>query len=423
MVTQTIYGVRKRSFRPTPKAGEQPFAPTPLSHSMGEGLGVRATKRTGFPHAWTHIRGLGVGLAFLLYTLLPAQQPAAPSVRLKDIAQVRGVRTNQLVGYGIVVGLEGTGDSNGALFTVQSVANMLERFGITVPPNALKVKNVAAVIVTAELPPFARAGNTLDVVVSSIGDARSLQGGTLLQTPLRGADGQVYAVAQGPLSIGGFNFGGGGARVQRNHTTVGRIPNGALIEREVPASFLQGDNSLTIQLHKPDFTTAARVVSSIRSAFPNLTVRAVDPSTVRIALDAQHATDPVMLIAQLETLTVLPDIAARVVVNERTGTVVVNGDVRVAPVAIAHGGITVRVQTTFEVSQPPPLSEGQTKVVPQTQVDANEEPARMVYLREGASVEALVKALNALGVSPRDLIAILQALKAAGALHAEIEVQ
>jgi flagellar P-ring protein precursor FlgI len=304
--------------------------------------------------------------------LLPAQQPAAPTVRLKDIAQIRGVRTNQLVGYGIVVGLEGTGDSNGALFTVQSVANMLERFGITVPPNALKVKNVAAVMVTAELPPFARAGNTIDVVVSSIGDARSLQGGTLLQTPLRGADGQVYAVAQGPLSIGGFNFGGGGARVQRNHTTVGRIPNGALIEREVPASFLQGDNSLTIQLHKPDFTTAARVVSSIRSAFPNLTVRAVDPSTVRIALDAQHATDPVMLIAQLETLTVLPDIAARVVVNERTGTVVVNGDVRVAPVAIAHGGITVRVQTTFEVSQPPPLSEGQTKVVPQTQVDANE---------------------------------------------------
>jgi flagellar P-ring protein precursor FlgI len=366
---------------------------------------------------------LALGLALVLHTLLPAQQPAAPTVRLKDIAQIRGVRTNQLVGYGIVVGLEGTGDSNGALFTVQSVANMLERFGITVPPNALKVKNVAAVMVTAELPPFARAGNTIDVVVSSIGDARSLQGGTLLQTPLRGADGQVYAVAQGPLSIGGFNFGGGGARVQRNHTTVGRIPNGALIEREVPASFLQGDNSLTIQLHKPDFTTAARVVSSIRSAFPNLTVRAVDPSTVRIALDAQHATDPVMLIAQLETLTVLPDIAARVVVNERTGTVVVNGDVRVAPVAIAHGGITVRVQTTFEVSQPPPLSEGQTKVVPQTQVDANEEPARMVYFREGASVESLVKALNALGVSPRDLIAILQALKAAGALHAEIEVQ
>jgi hypothetical protein len=286
MVTQTMYGVRKRSFRPTPKAGEQPFAPTPLSHSVGEGLGVRATKgasvngqarcialtpfvplsrrrergnappfaptplshsvgeglgvratkgagvngqarcialtpfvplsrlrergnappfaptplshsvgeglgvratkRTGFPHAWTHIRGLGVGLAFLLYTLLPAQQPAAPTVRLKDIAQIRGVRTNQLVGYGIVVGLEGTGDSNGALFTVQSVANMLERFGITVPPNALKVKNVAAVIVTAELPPFARAGNTIDVVVSSIGDARSLQGGTLLQTPLAG---------------------------------------------------------------------------------------------------------------------------------------------------------------------------------------------------------------------------------------------
>jgi flagellar P-ring protein precursor FlgI len=362
-------------------------------------------------------------LSLTLLTLAYPLLAQAPTVRLKDIAQVRGVRSNQLIGYGIVVGLEGTGDSNGALFTVQSIANMLERFGITVPPNAIKVKNVAAVMVTAELPPFARAGNTLDVVVSSIGDARSLQGGTLLQTPLRGADGNVYAVAQGPLSIGGFNFGGGGARVQRNHTTVGRIPNGALIEREVPASYLQGDNGVTIQLHKPDFTTAARVVSSIRSAFPNLTVRAHDPSTIRILLDADTATDPVMLIAQLETLSVLPDSKARVVVNERTGTVVVNGDVRVAPVAIAHGGITVRIQTTFEVSQPPPLSEGQTQVVPQTQVDAREEPARMVYLREGASVESLVKALNALGVSPRDLIAILQSLKAAGALHAEIEVQ
>lgn len=368
-------------------------------------------------------RWVMMGIGACLLTLTSAQQPTAPSVRLKDIAQVRGVRSNQLIGYGIVVGLEGTGDSNGAMFTVQSIANMLERFGITVSPNAIKVKNVAAVMVTAELPPFARAGNTIDVVVSSIGDARSLQGGTLLQTPLRGADGNVYAVAQGPLSIGGFNFGGGGARVQRNHTTVGRIPNGALIEREVPSSFLQSDSSITIQLNQPDFTTAARVVSSIRSAFPNLTVQAIDPSTIRVLLDSQSVVDPVRLIASLETLSVLPDIKARVVVNERTGTVVVNGDVRIAPVAIAHGGITVRVQTTFEVSQPPPLSNGQTQVVPQTQVDANEEPARMVYLRDGASVESLVKALNALGVSPRDLIAILQSLKAAGALHAEIEVQ
>lgn len=374
-----------------------------------------------FSNFWQ--RWIIIGIGACLLALTPAQQPTAPTVRLKDIAQLRGVRSNQLVGYGIVVGLEGTGDSNGTLFTVQSIANMLERFGITVSPSAIKVKNVAAVMVTADLPPFARAGNTIDVVVSSIGDARSLQGGTLLQTPLRGADGNVYAVAQGPISIGGFNFGRGGARVQRNHTTVGRIPNGALIEREVPSSFLQSDSGLTIQLNKPDFTTAARVVSSIRSAFPNLTVQALDPSTIRVLLDPQSAVDPVMLIASLETLSVLPDIKARVVVNERTGTVVVNGDVRVAPVAIAHGGITVRVQTTFEVSQPPPLSNGQTQVVPQTQVDASEEPARMVYLRDGASVESLVKALNALGVTPRDLIAILQSLKAASALHAEIEVQ
>jgi len=347
----------------------------------------------------------------------------SPAVRLKDVAQVRGVRSNQLIGYGLVVGLEGTGDSKGALFTVQSIANMLERFGITIPAEMLKVKNVAAVMVTAELPPFARAGNRIDVVVSSIGDARSLQGGTLLQTPLRGADGQVYAVAQGPLSIGGFNFGAGGSSVQRNHTTVGRIPNGALIEREVPSQFLQADNSLIIQLHQPDFTTAARVVNSIRAAFPSLQTRALDPATIRIGLDAQGALDPIMLIAQLEALPVVPDATARVVVNERTGTVVVNGEVRIAPVAIAHGGITVRIQTTYEVSQPPPLSQGQTRVVPQTQVEAQEEPAHLVYFKEGASVESLVKALNALGVSPRDLIAILQALKAAGALHAEVEVQ
>jgi len=349
--------------------------------------------------------------------------PQTPAVRLKDVAQVRGVRSNQLIGYGLVVGLEGTGDSKGVLFTVQAIANMLDRFGITVPADTLKVKNVAAVMVTAELPPFARAGNRIDVVVSSIGDARSLQGGTLLQTPLRGADGQVYAVAQGPLSIGGFNFGAGGSSIQRNHTTVGRIPNGALIEREVPSQFLQADNSLIIQLNQPDFTTAARVVSTIRGAFPSLQARAIDPGTIRVALDPQGALDPIMLIAQLEALPVIPDATARVVVNERTGTVVVNGEVRVAPVAIAHGGITVRIQTTYEVSQPPPLSQGQTQIVPQTQVDAQEQPARMVYFKEGASVESLVKALNALGVSPRDLIAILQALKSAGALHAEVEVQ
>lgn len=345
----------------------------------------------------------------------------SPATRLKDIAQVRGVRSNQLLGYGLVVGLEGTGDSSGTFFTVQSISNMLERLGISVPPAAIKVKNVAAVIVTAELPPFARAGNTLDVVVSSIGDARSLQGGTLLQTPLRGADGQVYAVAQGPLSIGGFNFGGGGSRVQRNHVTVGRIPNGALIERDLPAQFLTRDNTLTIQLHKPDFTTAARVVNSVQSAFPSLRVRAIDPATIQIGLD--EGTDPVMLIAQLEALPVVPDTVARVVVNERTGTVIVNGEVRIAPVAIAHRGITVRIQTNLEVSQPPPLSRGETTVVPQTQVDVQQEPAQMVYFKEGASVESLVKALNALGVSPRDLISILQALKSAGALHAEIEVQ
>lgn len=351
-------------------------------------------------------------------------QGAVGSVRVKDIASVRGVRSNQLTGYGLVVGLEGTGDSSGAQFTVQSIANMMERFGVSVSSSDLKVKNVAAVIVTADLPVYARPGATLDVTVSSLGDARSLQGGTLLQTPLQGADGRVYAVAQGSVSIGGFNFsGGGGNRVQKNHTTVGRVPSGAIVENEVPVGFVQTDNSLVIQLHQPDFTTASRVASAIRKQYPLLGVTTPDPGTVRIFLPPEEREDPVLLISQLENLRVQPDAVAKVIVNERTGTVVVNGDVRIAPVAIAHGGITVRIQTKVKVSQPPPLSSGETVVVPETDIGVQEPEAKMIYLSEGGSVESLVKALNLLGVTPRDLIAILQAIKGAGALHAEIEVQ
>lgn len=375
----------------------------------------------------TGIRGLmglmGLWMVAVAQVNLPASS-AGGTVRVKDIASVHGIRSNQLTGYGLVVGLEGTGDSNGAQFTVQSIANMLERFGVSVSASDLKVKNVAAVIVTADLPAYTRRGATLDVTVSSLGDARSLQGGTLLQTPLHGANGKVYAVAQGAISIGGFNFsGGGGNRVQKNHTTVGRVPAGAIVENEVSMGFVQPDNSLVIRLHQPDFTTASRIASTIREQYPLLGVSTPDPGTVRVSLPPEEREDPVLLISQLENLRVQPDVVAKIIVNERTGTVVVNGDVRIAPVAIAHGGITVRVQTRVKVSQPPPLSPGETVPTPETEIGVEESEAKMIYLSEGGSVESLVKALNLLGVTPRDLIAILQAIKGAGALHAEIEVQ
>lgn len=365
-----------------------------------------------------------LGYWFALLTAGVSQPPAPPgAVRIKDIASVQGMRGNQLIGYGLVIGLEGTGDSKGALFTAQSIANMLERFGITVPAKELKVKNVAAVIATAELPPYAKPGTRLDVTVSSLGDARSLQGGTLLQTPLMGADGKVYAVAQGALSIGGFNFSAGGSSAQKNHSTVGRIPGGALVEREVAASFRQPNDTILIQLHQPDFTTATRVAAAIRQRFPQLSIRTPDPATISLQMPAEEQEDPVLLVALLENLRIEPDMPAKVVINERTGTIVIGGEVRIAPAAIAHGGLSVRIQSQPQVSQPPPLSGGKTTVTKQTEVQVEEKPAKMTYLSEGVSVESLVKALNALGVTPRDLIAILQALRSAGALHAEIEVQ
>lgn len=363
------------------------------------------------------------GCCLFMSGIYAQNAPSAMGVRIKDIASLRGARSNQLIGYGLVVGLEGTGDSKSSPFTAQAMSNMLERFGITILSSELKVKNVAAVMVTAELPPYARAGSKVDVVISSLGDARSLQGGTLLQTPLTGADGRVYAVAQGPLSIGGFNFSAGGNQVQKNHTTVGRIPEGALVENEVPSAFLQADSSVIIQLKQPDFTTASRIAQAIQEAYPGAAAQALDPGTVRAQMPPQAQNSPVAWIAQLETLKVKPDAAARVIVNERTGTIVVNGDVKIAPIAIAHGSLSIRIETKPKVSQPPPFSGGDTVVVPKTEIKVDEETARLVAVPEGASVESLAKALNALGVTPRDLIAILQALKSAGALYAEIVVQ
>ena len=365
---------------------------------------------------WVH----GAVTVLVAAACLAASAAQAQTVRIKDIATVGGVRSNQLVGYGLVVGLNGTGDSQQVKFSSQSIANMLQRFGVTVSPNGLRAKNAAAVMVTADLPPFARAGGRIDVTVSSLGDATSLQGGTLLQTPLMGADGQVYAVAQGAVSVGGFTAGGGGAAVTKNHVTVGRIPGGAVVEREVPMPIGKG-GAILLTLGANDFATASRVASAVNGKLPG-SASAVDAATVRVEVPPSRAGDLVGLIAELEELPVEPDSAARVAVNERTGTVVVGGAVRISAAAVTHGDLHVEIGANTIVAQPPALSGGSTAVVTQPTVSATEETKAMVAIKPTASVDDLVKALNALKVTPRDVIAILQALKEAGALHAVLEV-
>ena len=366
-------------------------------------------------------------------TLLPiilalaAFAPAAHSqTRLKDIAAVQGVRGNQLVGYGLVVGLDGTGDGTGATFTPQSVASLLQKFGVTVPPGALKFKNVAAVMVTATLPAFVKNGSAIDVTVSSLGDAKSLQGGTLLQTPLQAANAQVYAVAQGAISVGGFLAGGGsGGAVAKNFVTVGRIPGGAMVEQDV-ATTLQGasDNSLAVTLNQPDYTTAARLAEAIRAHLPAGAsgVRAEDAATIRVSF--APGTDAVPLIAALESVPVVTDETAKVVINERTGTVVMGGNVEVTACAVAHGSLTVQIANEPIISQPEPFSPGgKTVVASHKVINVQEGNERLIPLPSSTTLDKVVKSLNALGVTPRDLIAILQAMREAGALHAEVEVQ
>ncbi|BCR06609.1 flagellar P-ring protein [Desulfuromonas versatilis] len=354
----------------------------------------------------------------LVGLMLPA---SALATRIKDIAGLEGVRDNQLVGYGLVVGLNGTGDSASTQFTVQSLVNMMERLGVTVDRDEVKVDNVAAVIVTADLPPFARAGSGIDVLVSSIGDAESLAGGTLLMTPLKGPDGNIYAVAQGPLVVGSLAFGGKAAKVQSNHPTVGRIPGGALVEREVPYSFGGGD-SLSYRLKDADFTTASRMSSVINSRFGAGTARAVDGGTLQVRLPEQYRGRTVEFVADLEGLEVTPDATARIVVNERTGTIVMGEEVRISTIAVSHGNLNLVISESAQVSQPGPFSEGQTVVVPQTSIEVSEEGSEIVVLEKGVSIGEVARALNAIGATPRDLIAIFQAIKAAGALHAELVI-
>ena len=352
---------------------------------------------------------LGIGMAAY----------ADQTLRLKDIAKIEGERSNQLVGYGLVVGLDGTGDTQQALFTVQSVANMLQKFGITVATNKMKVKNVAAVVITANLPPFVRPGSKIDILASSLGDAKSLQGGTLLQTPLQAADGSVYAVAQGSMSIGGFTAGGGGNSVTKNHPTAGRIPGGAIVERDVPTTLSDG-KSINVLLNNPDYATAASIAQAINGKLGADTASALDAATVRVAIS-----DPrnlVGLIADIGELTVTQSTIAKVVVNERTGTVIIGSSVKLSPVALSHGNLSVEITTENQVSQPAPVSTGQTAVVQQKTVQATEQVKNLMVLNAGSTLEDLVRGLNELKVTPRDIIAILQALKQAGALHAELEI-
>lgn len=356
---------------------------------------------------------------FLLFVLADSQAGAA---RIKDITSLKGVRSNQLVGYGLIVGLDGTGDGNSSLFTIQSLASMLEKMGVSIPARAIKVKNVAAVMVTADLPAFAKAGSRIDALVSSIGDADNLQGGTLLMTPLKAPDGRIYAVAQGPVSTGGFAVSGSsGSGVQKNFPTVGRVVEGALVEREVKARFNERE-LLTFALHHPDFTTATRVAEAINTALLVDIARTPDAGTIEVGVPDNYRGRLVEMVALIEGIGVTPDAVSKVVINERTGTVIMGENVRISTIAIAHGNLSIQISENRNVSQPLPFSEGQTAVTPESDVRVAEGNNPVYLMQSGVSIGEVVRALNALGVSPRDLIAIFQALKTAGALQARLEI-
>ncbi|MGH9373613.1 MAG: flagellar basal body P-ring protein FlgI [Vicinamibacterales bacterium] len=348
-------------------------------------------------------------------------QGVAGVARLKDVATLQGPSATPLVGYGLVVGLSKTGDRRQTVFSAQTLANMLERFGVAVAPGQIKIENVAAVLVTADLGPYRQSGSRLDVTASSIGDARSLQGGTLLPTPLRGPDGSVMALAQGALSIGGFGAGAGGTSVTVNHLTVGRVPRGALVQ-VARAPVMPSDDVIRLAVNEPDFISARRIAAAVNEELNAHAARVLDAGTVAVAVPERYRASVPDLIARLEPLPVAIDSVAKVVINERTGTVVLGGDVRLGPAAVAHGALSVRISTELKVSQPAPLSQGQTTITPQTGVSVDEGDSRLVALDAGSTLADVVKALNALGATPRDIIAIMQALKAAGALRAEVTV-
>ena len=376
--------------------------------------------------SWRRLRHAGLAALTVLAGMaaLLAANPAFAASRIKDIVDVEGVRDNLLVGYGLVVGLDGTGDSlNSSPFTEQSLIGMLERLGVNVRDDGLSTDNVAAVMVTATLPPFARQGSRIDVSVSSLGDSESLLGGQLLVTPLLGADGEVYAVAQGALSVGGFSSEGAAESVTQGVPTAGRIASGAIVEREVPFD-LAGLTTIHLSLRNPDFTTARRVMDTINAAIGPGIATAPDPATVRLRVPAHAGIDVVGLITRIEQLQVEPDQVARVVIDESTGIIVMGENVRISTVAIAQGNLTIRITETPIVSQPAPFSEtGNTETVPRTEISVDDDSDRQLgVLSPGVTLQELVQSLNALGIGPRDMIAILQSIKAAGALQADIEV-
>lgn len=357
---------------------------------------------------------------FVLFLCVSSAWGAA---RLKDLVSLEGVRDNQLVGYGLVVGLNGTGDKRQTVFSSQSLTNMLERMGVTVPATAILVRNTAAVMVTANLPPYAQPGTKVDITAAAIGDAPNLQGGLLVMTPLRGADGQVYVVGQGSVVTGGFAAGRGGNTQTFNHPTVGRIPNGGIVERTPPS--LPPSNHLKLQLHQPDFTTAARIADAVNKTLAReggLIARAENAALVTVNAPPAFANKGVEFMSAVENVAVEVDQPARIIVNERTGTIVMGKDVKISPISILQGGLTVEIQTTVSVSQPQSLSNGTTTPTAQTAVAVKEDKAKNVILKQGATVEELVRALTTIGSTARDIIAILQNLKAAGALDADVQV-
>ena len=366
----------------------------------------------------------------VLLLLLLAAPDGARAARLKDVANIRGVRSNQLIGYGLVVGLGGTGDDQQVYFTLRSVQLMLRRLGVQAAEDKvfdlknLRLRNTAAVMVSATLPPFARTGNRLDVTVSSLGNAKSLQGGVLLMTPMRGVDLKIYALAQGALSLGGFKAEGGtGSSVSKNHALVARVPEGALVEREVPSRFVQNDQ-VVVALQQPDFTTATRLASAINKELGGQPASSVDPGTILVRMPPSYKGRAMELASRLELVQVQPDAPAQVVINERTGTVVVGQEVRLSPVAVAHGNLTVEISEKFKVSQPKAaFGTGRTVVTPETKIKATEGSGSLQLIQGTASLSDVVRALNALNATPRDLVAIFQALAAAGALPAKLVVQ
>jgi flagellar P-ring protein precursor FlgI len=390
-------------------------------NASNDGPPERGTPSLGRTFSCIAKRALGLVTLFIFILLLLEVDVCSAGVRVRDVAMVAGARDNQLVGYGLVAGLAGEGDKD-PVYTQQTIANLLQRYGLNVPPTTLSAKNVAVVMVTADIPAFMKPGERLDIQVASLGDAKTLQGGVLLQTPLLGADNKVYAVAQGPVSIGGFTAGtggGGGASVTKNHPTTAQVVGGALIEREIPTTIVH-DHTLQLLLRDPGFTSAARLAAAVNEVFTNC-AHAVDSTTVQVRIPDGAEGMPVDFIARLESLEMMPDSPARIIINERTGTIVATARIQISSCAVAHGNITINIASSLDVSQPNPFSSvGQTVVTPRTTTQVTETKSALVALPELPTIEKVASALNNLGVTPRDMMAIFEAMKQAGALQAEL---